>query len=174
VHPRIIEGLLGIFIFSTLGCRVHHDPVESPSSPSITSGRELLRSKRTDCFGTCPAYELVLFESGHLRYEGFSYVKNAGPVEVRVGPSAIATIRSNLERMSTLATDCCNCNDMTDMPSVDMTFSGVGGRMKRIDHYYGCEKAPDWLYDVENSIEAALETERWVGQKAQYKAYHPR
>jgi len=117
---------------------------------------------------------LVLFEDGRLQYEGFSYVKDAGPVEVRVGPSAIATVRARLERVSTLAADCCNCNDMTDMASVNMTFSDGGGRRKRIDHYYGCEKTPDWLYDVENAIEGALETERWVGEKAQYKAYHPR
>jgi hypothetical protein len=48
------------------------------------------------------------------------------------------------------------------------------GTTKRIEHYHGCEKAPDWLYDVENAIDAALETERWVGEKIRSKAYHPR
>jgi hypothetical protein len=33
--------------------------------------------------------------------------------------------------------------------------------------------APDWLYDVENAIDEALGTERWLGRKIEYKAYHP-
>ena len=136
--------------------------------------RELLRFERTVCFGKCPVYKLVLLEDGRLRYEGSLHVTDPGPVEVHIAPSAMAKVRSNLERMSALTSDCCNCYDMTDMPSVNMSVAVLDGGMKRIDHYFGCEKTPDWLYDVENSIDAALETERWVGQRARYKAYHPR
>ena len=27
--------------------------------------------------------------------------------------------------------------------------------MKKIDHYMGCEKTPDWVYDVEDEIDDA-------------------
>ena len=47
-----------------------------------------------------------------------------------------------------------------------MTFAAPGGgEPKKIDHYHGCEKAPDWVYDVDFSIDETLHTEEWVGRK---------
>ena len=125
------------------------------------------------CFGQCPVYKLVLFEDGRLRYEGSFAVADPGPAEVRIAAPAIAKIRSSLQRVSELPTDCCSCYDWTDSPSVKMTFTAAPGRgSKTIDHYHGCEKAPDWLYDVENSIDEALDTERWLGREIHYRAHH--
>jgi hypothetical protein len=134
-----------------------------------------LRFERTVCFGQCPAYKLVLFEDGRLQYEASVAVAEPGPAEVLVAASAMAEIRSSIQRLSGLRTDCCDCYDSTDEPSVNMTFPAPGGKdLKRIDHYHGCEKAPDWLYEVENSIDEALDTERWVGRKIHYRAHHSR
>ena len=96
-----------------------------------------------------------------------------GPAEVRIAASAMAQIRSSIQRLSGLTTDCCNCYDATDNPSVKMTFAAPGGgEPKKIDHYHGCEKAPDWVYDVENSIDETLDTEQWVGRKVRYRPHH--
>jgi hypothetical protein len=136
--------------------------------------RPLLTFERTSCFGSCPAYELVLFEDGRLEYEGQLEVADPGPAEVRIAPAGIATVRASIERIAALESDCCNCYDWTDNPSVKMTFAVPGGNgVRKIEHYHGCEKAPDWLYDVENAIDEALGTERWLGRKIEYKAYHP-
>jgi hypothetical protein len=132
----------------------------------------VLRFERTVCFGECPAYRLVLFEDGRLQYQGSFAVAEPGPDEVRIAAPAMAVIRSSIQRLSGLPTDCCDCYDSTDSPSVKMTFTAPGGaKVRVIDHYHGCEKAPAWLYEVENSIDEALDTERWVGRKIHYRAH---
>ncbi len=84
----------------------------------------------------------------------------------------MAKIRSSLERLSGLRADCCNCYDSSDSPSVKMAFKTPGGEeLKEIDHYHGCEKVPDWLYDVENSIDEVLDTERWIGRRIRYEPH---
>jgi Domain of unknown function (DUF6438) len=172
VHCLRTTGLVPLLIVCATTSVARRGPADSSSTSTIRSGRELLTFERTACFGTCPAYKLVLFEDRRVRYEGSLYVKDRGPVEARIAPSAMAKVQSNLQRASTLPSDCCNCYGMTDMPAVTMTFRVTGGGTNRIDHYRSCEKTPDWLYDVENSIDAALQTERWVGRAANYKPFH--
>ena len=54
-----------------------------------------------------------------------------------------------------------------------MTFQVAGGTdVRKIDHSMGCYKTPHWLYDVENEIDDALGTERWVGHKVVGKPLH--
>jgi hypothetical protein len=137
------------------------------------SAHELLRFERTVCFGECPAYKVDLFEDGHLQYAGSVAVAIPGPAEVWIATPAMAKIRSSIQRLSELKADCCNCYDSTDSPSVNMTFRTRGGKEpKKIDHYHGCEKAPDWLYEMENSIDELLDTERWVGRQLRYRHHH--
>jgi hypothetical protein len=59
------------------------------------------------------------------------------------------------------------------MPSATITYRRLDGKTRKIEHYHGCEKAPDWLYSVENEIDTILETERWIGRKMDYRPYHP-
>jgi hypothetical protein len=119
-------------------------------------------------------YKLVLFDDGRLEIEGWSSGANRDWDEVPIAPPAMAKVRSSLERLSALSPDCCNCVGATDQSSVIMTFRPAGGtNVKRIDHYEGCPKTPHWLYDVENAIDDALETERWLGKKVVGKPRHP-
>lgn len=181
--PAPVPGLglplwlcLSAIVLSTACCVHRHVATEPPlPPPPLAPGeRPLLKFLRGPCFGDCPVYELVLLEDGRLRYEGAFKVADAGSLEVRVTPAAMAKVRANIERLAGLSSDCCGCADWTDSSSVVMTFPIPGGTgAKTIDHYHGCEKAPDWLYEVENSIDEALETERWLGRKIEYKAFHP-
>jgi len=60
------------------------------------------------------------------------------------------------------------------MGTLFMTFQVPGGTdTKKIDHYEACAKTPDWLFDVENEIDDALGTERWIGKKVVGKPHHP-
>jgi len=143
-------------------------------APAALAERELLRFERTACFGDCPGYKLDLFEDGRLQYAGTVAVAMPGPTEVRVAAPAMAKIRSSIQRLSGLNTDCCNCYDATDNPSVKMTFTAPGGEIKGVDHYHGCDRAPDWLYDVENSIDETLDSEQWTGKTIRYKPHRRR
>jgi hypothetical protein len=164
---------VGALVVSAVVCASRRGPVTPTTSPGAGRPRELLTFERTGCFGDCPTYNLVLFDDGGLRFAPSSG-DDPDARDARIAPSAMANIQSNIRRLSGLRSDCCNCYDMTDMPSAIMTFRVAGGtEVRRIEHYHGCEHAPDWLYDVENAIDETLETERWLGKKVHQKPYHP-
>ena len=162
--------ILGTLLSSAAGCSTRYAPVSPIAKPS---GARLLTFERVGGL-VRSGYRLVLFDDGRLEYEGWRRGEKPGWDEVPIMPAAMASVRSSLERLSALRPDCCNCAGATDLSSVIMTFQAAGGTdVKKIDHYEGCEKTPDWLYDVENAIDAALETERWVGKKVVGKPLHP-
>ncbi len=137
------------------------------TSPNGGPPRELLTFSRTNPF-VGSGYKLVLFDDGCLEYEG-----SRGHDEVFVEPPADSGVRSSLERLSALPPDCCNCRGATDQSWTFMTFQVPGGTdTKKIDHYEACAKTPDWLFDVENEIDDALGTERWIGKKVVGKPHH--
>ena len=118
-------------------------------------------------------YKLVLFDDGRLEYEGQGAGENPDWDEVPIAPPAMTKVRSSLERLSGLRPDCCNCGGPTDQSWVFMTFQAAGGTdVRKIDHYMGCYKTPDWVYDVEDEIDDALGTERWIGHKVVGKPLH--
>jgi len=115
---------------------------------------------------------VTLFESGRVLF-GENIDRDLGPPEERMLPAAVDKIRSLTKKLDGLDIKCCDCYDMTDMPSATITYRAPDGGMRKIEHYHGCEKAPDWLYSVENEIDAILETDRWIGRKIDYRPYHP-
>ena len=162
--------LLGALLSSPAGCA----PMPSTASPRGAPPRVLLTFRRTGGFVVQSGHhKLVLFEDGRLQYEGRRAFGNPDWDEVPIAPPAMARVRSSLERLSALSPDCCNCSNATDQSWVFMTFQVAGGTdVRKIDHYMGCYKTPDWLYDVENEIDDALGTERWVGHKVVGKPLH--
>ena len=166
-------ALLLAGLSSAVGCTTHCAGMAPTTSLSGGPPRELLTFARTSPF-VGSGYKLVLFDDGCLEYEGWGRVKNPGHADVLVERPAIARVRSSLERLSVLRPDCCNCRGATDLSWIFMTFQVPGGTdTKKIDHYEACAKTPDWLFDVENEIDDALGTERWIGKKVVGKPYHP-
>jgi hypothetical protein len=160
--------ILGALLLSAAGCGTRYAAISPTASPS---GARLLTFSRGNGF-VMSGYKLVLFDDGDLEYQAQG--KTRGWDEVSIAPPAMAKVRSILERLSALSPDCCNCRGATDLGSTIMTFRPAGGTdVKTIDHYDGCNKTPDWVYDAENAIQEALETERWTGKKVVAKPYHP-
>lgn len=162
--------ILGTLLSSAAGCSTRYAAMSPTASPS---GARLLTFQRVSGF-VGSGYKLVLFDDGRLEYQGWGLVENPDWDEVPIAPAAMAKVGSSLERLSVLRPDCCNCAGATDLSWVIMTFRAAGGTdVKKIDHYEGCEKTPEWLCDVENAIDDALETERWLGKKVVGKPLHP-
>jgi hypothetical protein len=161
--------ILGALLSSAAGCGTRYVAISPTASPS---GGRLLTFSRGNGFAGW-GYKLVLLDDGDLEYESSSVVDGPDWDEVPVAPAAMAKVRASLERLSALPSDCCNCGGPTDLSWVSMTFRPAGGaEVKKIDHYEGCNKTPEWVYDAENEIDAALETGRWLGHKVVGKPYH--
>ena len=167
----IRQGVVLFWLAILPGCH-HGAPKRGSAGRTDPSAQEILTLVRGSCFGDCPSYEVTLFQSGRVLF-GRNIDPDLGPPAERVVPAAVDKIRPLTRKLDGLDIKCCNCADMTDMPSATITYRGLDGRMRTIEHYHGCEKAPDWLYAVENEIDAILETERWIGRKMNYGPYHP-
>ena len=162
--------ILGALLWCAEGCGARYAAISPIASPK---GARLLTFERASPF-VMSGYKLVLFDDGRLEYEARGSVHRPTWDEVPIEPAAMAKVRSSLERLSALRPDCCNCRDATDYPWVFITFRPAGGTdVTKIDHYEGCGKTPGWVYDVEDAIDDALETERWLGKRIGGEPRHP-
>ena len=156
--------ILGALLSSAVGCSIPYTTISPTASPSSGPPRKLLTFVRANGYMRS-GYELVLFDDGRFEYKGW-FQGTARWTEGRIAPPAMAKVRSSVQRLSGLGPDCCYCDGWTDQSSVFVTFLEAGRTdVTTIDHYEGCEKAPDWLYDVENEIIDAFATERWLPNK---------
>jgi hypothetical protein len=124
---------------------------------------------RSLCLGWCPAYSVAVFDDGRLTYEGEHNVKTIGKAEGRVDRTTIESIQREAQRagLTALAADCCNCTDVTDSPSVSISYDFGAGKRGAVQHYHGCWKAPGWLGKFENRIDELLATEQFIGTAAE-------
>jgi hypothetical protein len=154
--------ILGALLAGAAGCA----PMPATATPSGASSGVLLTINRGNGF-MGSGHKLVLFQDGRLQFVRLGQNEPTPEWdEVPIAPPAMAKVRSSLDRLSALPPDCCNCVDWTDQSSVVMTFQVAAGTgVKRIDHDEGCHKTPKWVYDVENEIDDALGTERWVEKR---------
>jgi hypothetical protein len=162
--------ILGALLACAAGCGTRYAAISPPASPN---GDRLL----TFIFGgglVLSGCQVVLFDDGDVEYEGWGLLASKGRDGTTVAPSAIATVRSNLERLSALPPDSCDCGGPTDQSMVTMIFRPAGGaELRTFHHYFGCNQTPDWVYDAENEIDAALEIGNWLGRKVD-KPFHRR
>ena len=50
----------------------------------------------------------------------------------------------------------------TDMPTAIMEL-GIKGATHRVNHYYGCRRAPKALFELESLIDKSANVEAWTG-----------
>jgi len=124
--------------------------------------------ERRPCFGRCPVYQVQLFQSGEVRYEGKTFVRHAGPATILLPPdsvkSLVAELRSGgyFELDEQYVADSPGCGRYsTDSPTV-VTSATSEGKTKRIQHDYGCSDAPPVLARLERRIDEVAGTAQWT------------
>jgi hypothetical protein len=142
--------------------------VEKPWQPELSGKRKIVALTRSDCFGRCPVYRVVLYDDGTLTYEGRTYVKVIGNATTVVSRENIALVRRAIDEsgLSKLEANCCNCLTVTDVPTVTIDFA-VDGEGKTVEHYTGCATAPSWLRSFEDRLDGLLGSAQFVGSKSE-------
>lgn len=146
------------FLFLLLAC--HHSP-----PPVITDehGGEMARLSRSPCYGTCPIYDITVYQDGWVVYRGMHYVKVEGEATRQLTDAELQELRhlfldNNYFKMKDHYLD----YQITDMPSADTAFSD-GKRAKVVLHYYGDSSAPRELSLIEEGFDRIVGSEQWVG-----------
>jgi hypothetical protein len=129
-----------------------------------------IKFERTECFGGCPIYSIVIKGDGSVEYEGKGWVKNVGKISATLSERKLVELTAligasdyhsiSLERNS--ARDC-----GTDAPYVNTAVTTKDWQHS-IYHYIACG-APAGLTFFETSIESILNTEQWIGTPEERK-----
>ena len=128
----------------------------------------VVRLERTTCYGNCPAYKLTIHGDGRVEYEGNDNVKVKGKKNGRIEPADVKLLVSEFDKANYFSIEqytqdhCSSCTLCTDMPTATTEIT-VKGNYHRVEHYYGCRCAPKPLWNLEGTIDKAVNTEQWTG-----------
>jgi hypothetical protein len=114
--------------------------------------------KKTECYGTCPVYEITISGSGKALYEGKKHVKKTGKFEKQLSPKETLKLfcafeASNFTDFRQEYTD-----EVTDLPTTFLSFTHRGFS-KTIKDYYN---APIELKKLEKMVEEVADSEGWT------------
>lgn len=79
-----------------------------------------IRFERSSCFGTCPAFQALIFGNGMMRYTGRAFVKNIGSFKAQVYPEALKETFGLLEEYDFWNMEESYPSAATDIPSVTL------------------------------------------------------
>jgi uncharacterized protein DUF6438 len=136
--------------------------------------------ERTPCYGSRPAYRVMVSGTGQVSYEGFSHVDRVGLATKQLDDEAIAQLIAALNEARVFSlresyrSQLDGCPSVwTDNPSVIMEVSAAG-RVKAINHYLGCRAYspnnpeldvpyPEALTLLEKHVDEIIGTREWTG-----------
>ena len=85
-----------------------------------------LKIKRTGCFGTCPIYEMTLFEDGSASYIGKRFVEVTGKANHKFDPKLVAGLMNRAKRLDFGSLQPVYDNpSISDMEAVFIEYNGV-------------------------------------------------
>lgn len=117
---------------------------------------------RTPCFGTCPAYELRLYQSGYTTYSGKGHVERIGEFEAQYAPALADSIVAYAQRIGFMfMLDNYDNSLVTDLPAV-VFYLKVDDTPKRIYCRISC---PEELMDFTTQVERWTEELGWKEMK---------
>ncbi|MDP2274041.1 MAG: DUF6438 domain-containing protein [Archangium sp.] len=150
---RSLLTLLPILIF---GCQTAPS-VKKVEAAVTTTPEALVSLERTACYGACPMYAVSVLSDGTTRFRGERHVKVTEPVEVKLEPAALAKLKAAFETSGFEKWPDYTRTNVSDMPSVVLTYKG-----HTVRHNRGDEKAPPELTALEDEVDAIIGTDRWV------------
>ena len=138
----------------------------------------IIRLKRGMCFGPCPVYELIIYGSGEIIYNGEYFVKEIGirkdkipqiqilrlfkyAMEIDFFEMKSKYIFENYYELDKNGMVQYSNGTMTDLPEYEVEIK-IGNKKKKIVDYLG---APKRLRQFENMIDSICRSKRWIGQE---------
>jgi hypothetical protein len=165
----VIRSLCSSALLSLSACAPH--PAVTPSTESSsTPASPVITLERTACFGSCPVYSIVVGAAGDVTYDGKAHVRQLGTASAKIPREQVDSLLSELERGGyfdfasryTASQPACG-RYVTDSPTV-LSSVTLNGKIKRIEHDYGCGAVPGSLIVLERRIDEVLRSGQWTGR----------
>lgn len=152
MRQRLVAFGVGFLIACTGHARAACGPGKVPSYSDISG----LRYARTDCFGKCPSYEVLIWELG-LYYVGRTYVDRPGTYEAPVGDTLLRA-RALLEAHHFFSLNYDDRRLITDVPHYIVAVVRCGVTTKLDWPEFG--DRPD-IESLFNAFDALVKNVKW-------------
>jgi len=170
--PFLLSLLIGLVGSSALAISVAASPflaAETANShprvlqqPPSTSQNVALTLERTACFGFCPMYKLTVYGNGKVVYEGKRFVKVTGTRTTTISQAAVRKLVSEFQQINYFRLPDSYAAGHTDAPYV-ITSLTMGKKQKTVRHDLSSPDAPKRLTELENKIDAVVNSKQWIG-----------
>lgn len=111
-----------------------------------------IRFERSSCFGTCPAFQAVIYGNGIMRYTGRAFVKNIGDFKAQVYPEALKETYGLLEEYNFWSMEESYPSAATDIPSVALEVWADGKHHK----VFLQDNAPEGLTIIHKHLDEVI------------------
>ncbi len=124
----------------------------------MTQDSLLFQFERRPCFGRCPIYKIMIFQSGYTTYQGVNFVDYMGYYYTRIPQTEVAKIYTRIAELDFFSLDDkYDDENITDIPSMIFRANAMG-QDKRIIARYG---VPESLIDLGKEIDAMFAETEW-------------
>ncbi|WP_347156878.1 DUF6438 domain-containing protein [Pontibacter chitinilyticus] len=136
---------MGIFCWS--GCTTS---AVCQTSAAGQPAESLLFFQKTPCYGTCPAYDAMIYANGSITYTGYRYAPVQDTVQFCLPKQDLQQLKKDIEALHYTSLQDNYRAQRTDMPSTYLTFYKEGREAKRIRHQQG---GPEALLQFKGKVE---------------------
>ena len=126
-----------------------------------------IQLSRTVCYGRCPAYSVTIRGDGSVHFSGQRYVLILGEHDAHIAPAAVKELVRQFENARFFAAGDKYVAEVTDNPTYTLKLA-VAGKTKIVTDYVGEQVGmPLVITDLENAVDDAAGTERWIKGNAE-------
>ena len=134
---------------------------EVPAPPVVEEAQKeelLISMMRTACYGTCPIYNVQIYTSGRVQYEGKNFVDRIGSYHTNFDTASLKKIQEKIRSINYFSLQDKYDSPITDLPSV-ITEVHLDGQVKKIEDRH---KGPKELDELYAEIDALLAEAKWT------------
>lgn len=165
----LIVGLAGSVV--TVNSPFLAAQTDTPNQRTLNQSQPLsqqvaLTLERTACFGFCPMYKLSVYGNGKVVYEGKRFVKVTGTRTTTISQTAVRKLVAEFQKIGYFNLQDSYTGGHTDASSA-ITSLTIGKKQKTVNHYLPSPDAPTQLTELENKIDAVVNSKQWIGTDAE-------
>lgn len=138
----LFVGMLG-------ACKSHKKVIEKSAINTIVSiPQAIFALETTPCYGTCPAYNVVVFDNDSLTYEGIMHVAKEGKVSKQLPKGTVNQLVGEFREANFFKFQNQYTSNISDFPTTYISFTD-SGITKKVKDYH---KAPESLKYLEKLL----------------------
>lgn len=156
---KSILGVIAISVLIFSACAQQKKTTKGKTAPTEskkTNAIERLVMERTACFGTCPAYKIIINKDGHTTYISRFYTEYEGTFEKDLDPKQTAELFNTFEgyRLDTCQKEYKSL--VQDLPGIIYELKFEGGKEHRIVR---AEFGPEFLKDLARKVDEFVQVD---------------